>query len=187
MGTDALAAEVKGVGYVIYVDKEDYAKATKIFEDTYNTNVVVKLKANMSKEQNIEYGMAKGRVDHSGIDKFLGVFSIFGGHTTNPCQSNCPGISYINLTGDLSGIDDGLATGKMNAKLSVSLPDFITNIKDKKSTEVERVVTDEYGNTYKVKDKTEGIDDLASGKISEASKNGNSGNASNAIKPEKAF
>ena len=53
LGTDALAAEVKGVGYVIYVDKEDYSKATKIFENTYNTNVVVKLKEDMSDNQKI--------------------------------------------------------------------------------------------------------------------------------------
>ena len=76
LGTDALAAEVKGVGYVIYVDKEDYAKATKIFENTYNTNVVVKLKEDMSDNQKIEYNMAKGGVDFSGIDKFL-AYSIY--------------------------------------------------------------------------------------------------------------
>ena len=94
----------------------------------------------------------------------------------------------------MSGQEEGLVSKGMNAKFSVGLPDFMTStkeIKDKTSGTKEQVVTDEYGNTYKVKDKTEGIDDLASGKISEASKNRNKnsnyGNdkttVSNSVKP----
>ena len=124
LGTDALAAEVKGVGYVIYVDKEDYAKATKIFKNTYNTNVVVKLKEDMSSNQRIEYSMAKGGMDFSGIDKLFGLFNIFGVQTANACQSNCPGISYINLTVDLSGLEESLVNKGMNVKFSIGLPDF---------------------------------------------------------------
>ena len=59
----------------------------------------------------------------------------------------------------------------MNEKFSIGLPDFMTSIeaiKNKKSTEVEQVVTDSNGNTYKIKTK---IDELDS-KILEASKNG---------------
>ena len=58
----------------------------------------------------------------------------------------------------------------INAKFSIGLPDFVTSveaIKNKKSTEVEQVVTDSNGNTYKVKTK---IDELDS-KVLEASKN----------------
>ena len=93
--------------------------------------------------------------------------------------------SEWNLTGNLSGQEEGLVSKGMNAKFSIALPDFVTSakeIKDKASGSKERVVADEYGNTYKVKDKTEGIDDLASGKISEASKN-NSTNNGKDLKP----
>ena len=63
----------------------------------------------------------------------------------------------------------------MNEKFSIGLPDFMTSIeaiKNKKSTEVEQVVTDSNGNTYKVKTD---IDELDS-KVLEASQKVTKGN-----------
>ena len=156
--SDALAVERNGVGYIIYVDKKDYAEATKVFESAYNTNVVVKQKSDMSKNQKIEYAMVKGGVDYSGVDQLLGLFNIFSSQTANPCQYNCSGISYVNLTGDLSGMEGALTNGATNAKFSIGLPDFMSSIKEK-GKEIkdnitggkEQVVTDSNGNTYKVK------------------------------------
>ena len=180
--SDALAVERNGVGYIIYVDKKDYAEATKVFESAYNTNVVVKQKSDMSKNQKIEYAMVKGGVDYSGVDQLLGLFNIFSSQTANPCQYNCSGISYVNLTGDLSGMEGALTNGATNAKFSIGLPDFISSIKEK-GKEIkdnitggkEQVVTDSNGNTYKVNEK----------EVPGYQASGNN-TGSSSVKPEKA-
>ena len=179
LGTNALAVESTENGYIIYVDKKNYNEAVEIYETNYKTNVVVKLKEDMSKDQGARYGLQN---DGFGIMETLGkldaLFRMFGTQVSNPCQYNCEGKSYININNPID-MENTLGIKNLNSKLSLELGESLSKI-DRKG-EASKVVIDEYGNTHKVKD-----DDLASGKVLEASKNSNLGNNgnTNVLKPQ---